>query len=32
LFSPGRQLVPRDEFVAEIHAVILPAPARMATP
>jgi len=29
--SPGRQLVPRDELVAEIHAAILPAPTRMAT-
>jgi len=31
LISPRRQIVPRDEFVAEIHAAILPAPERMAT-
>jgi hypothetical protein len=30
LFSPRRQLVPRDDFVAEVHGVILPARRRLA--
>jgi hypothetical protein len=31
LLSPIRQFFKRDDFVTEIHGVILPAPGRMAT-
>ena len=30
VFSPLRQFFPRDDFVAEVHAVILPARHRLA--
>jgi hypothetical protein len=30
LSPPSRQLVPRDDFVAEVHGVILPARRRLA--
>jgi hypothetical protein len=28
---PRRQIVPSDDFIAEIHGVILPVPRRLAT-
>jgi hypothetical protein len=31
LFALGRQIVPRDKFVTEIHAAILSAPRHLAT-
>jgi hypothetical protein len=30
-FSPRRQLIPRDDFTAEIHTPILPTGCRLAT-
>jgi hypothetical protein len=31
LLPPRRQIGPRDDFVTEMHAPILPAPRRLAT-